>query len=62
MRFYNPTFLSRCPHCSSVDFRSVGVRNALERALYWLLRPQRCGLCGHHFFLLRWLVPVSETT
>lgn len=61
MRFPNQ-FLSRCPRCRSVDFRSVGVRNALESALYWLLRPQRCALCGRHFFLLRWMVPLGETS
>jgi len=36
-----------------VEFRSVGVRNAIEQAVHWLIRPYRCGLCGHHFFLLR---------
>jgi hypothetical protein len=44
-----------CSHCKSVDFRSVGTRNALERALHWLVKPYRCALCGHHFFLFRWL-------
>jgi hypothetical protein len=39
-----------------VDYRSVGVRNTLEAAFHWLLLPFRCGLCGRHFFLLRWLV------
>jgi hypothetical protein len=51
---------SRCPHCRSVDFRSVGARNGFERALLWLLLPKRCGLCGHHFFLLRWAAPAAE--
>lgn len=50
----------RCPHCGSADFRSVGVRNALERAINWLLRPHRCSLCGHHVFLFRWQVPQLE--
>jgi transposase-like protein len=53
-------FTARCPHCRSVDFRSVGVRNALEGVLHWLLQPYRCALCGKHFFLFRWLVPVGE--
>jgi hypothetical protein len=26
----------------------------MEKALFWLLQPYRCGLCGHHFFLFRW--------
>jgi hypothetical protein len=38
-----------------VDLRSVGVRNAIEQAIHWILRPYRCSLCGHHFFLFRWL-------
>jgi len=53
-------FNARCPHCKSIDFRSVGVRNAFEQALRWLLLPHRCGLCGQHFFLLKWLVPIGE--
>ena len=48
-------FTGRCPHCRSVDFRTVGTRNGFEAALLWLLRPQRCELCGRHFFLCRWL-------
>ena len=47
-------FCTRCPHCRSVDFRSVGVRNGLERALGWLLQPHRCSLCGRHVLLFRW--------
>jgi transposase-like protein len=43
-----------CPHCKSIEFRSVGVRNAIESAIYWLFQPYRCELCGHHFFLIRW--------
>ena len=52
-------FSMRCPHCKSVDFRSVGMRNGIERAIHWLLRPYRCGLCGHHFFLFRWMIPAE---
>jgi predicted Zn-ribbon and HTH transcriptional regulator len=51
MRNKNP---ARCPHCKSIDYRKVGARGALEEALQWLLRPFRCGLCGHHFYLLPW--------
>ena len=43
-----------CPHCKSIEFRSVGVRNAIESAIYWLFQPYRCERCGHHFFLIRW--------
>ena len=48
-------FLPSCPHCRSIEFRGVGARDALERALSWILLPYRCGLCGRHFFLFRWL-------
>jgi hypothetical protein len=48
-----------CPYCRSIDFRSVGIRNSVEAAIFWLLQPLRCSLCGHHFFLLRWQVPVG---
>ena len=51
----------QCPHCKSVDFRGVGMRNAMERALRWLLSPYRCSLCGRHFFLFRWLAPLEGT-
>ncbi len=54
-------FSMRCPHCKSVDFRGVGVRNVVEQALHWILWPYRCTLCGHHFFLLRWLAPIGGT-
>jgi hypothetical protein len=54
------TLSAQCPHCKSVDFRSVGVRNSIEKALQWIVVPYRCCLCGHHFFLFRWLIPVSE--
>lgn len=37
-------FSTRCAHCRSVDFRTLGVRNAIERALHWLLQPYRCSL------------------
>jgi len=47
-------FATRCPHCRSVDFRSVGVRNVVERYLAWLLQPHRCSLCGRHILLFRW--------
>lgn len=51
---------AHCPYCRSVDFRSVGLRNGVERALHWLVAPYRCGLCGKHFFLFRWVTPVEE--
>jgi DNA-directed RNA polymerase subunit RPC12/RpoP len=54
-------FSTRCPHCRSVDFRGVGVRNALEKAFHWIVFPYRCGLCGRRFFLFRWLAPIGET-
>jgi predicted Zn-ribbon and HTH transcriptional regulator len=50
---------TRCPHCKSIDFRNVGTRNTFERVFHWLLQPCRCGLCGHHFFLFRWQVPIG---
>ena len=52
---------AHCPHCKSIDFRSVDARNAIERAAYRLLRPYRCELCGQHFLLLRWLAPIQTT-
>jgi hypothetical protein len=55
MRSLFALFTGRCPHCRSVDFRAVGIRNGIEAALLLLLRPQRCELCGRHFFLCRWL-------
>src|ERR1700691_940535 len=54
-------FSTHCPHCRSVDFRGVGVRNVVEQAIHWILWPYRCTLCGHHFFLLRWLAPIGGT-
>ena len=32
-----------------------------ERAIHWLVVPYRCCLCGHHFFLFRWLAPIGGT-
>jgi hypothetical protein len=32
-------FSTRCPHCRSIDFTSVGARNTLEMAFQWLLQP-----------------------
>jgi DNA-directed RNA polymerase subunit RPC12/RpoP len=52
---------ARCPYCRSVDFRGVGVRNSIEKLVRFILIPYRCSLCGHHFFLLRWLAPVAGT-
>ena len=54
-------FAKRCPHCKSIDFRGVGVRNFLEHAFHWMLNPYRCDFCGHHFFLLRWRAPAEGT-
>jgi transposase-like protein len=54
-------FSAHCPHCKSVEFRGVGLRNAIESALAWLVSPYRCSLCGKHFFLLRWVSPVGGT-
>ena len=51
----------RCPHCRSVDFRVVGVRNFVEVAIHWFFLPYRCTLCGRHFFLFRWMVPGHGT-
>ena len=53
-------FHSSCPHCKSVDFRAVGVRNSFEKAINWIVQPYRCGLCGHHFFLPRWQAPLAD--
>jgi hypothetical protein len=55
-------FAARCPHCRSIDFRPVSARNSIERAFLWLLQPCRCGLCGHHFFLLRRHALIDGTT
>lgn len=51
----------QCPHCRSIEFRTVDVRNGFEKALQWLLQPCRCELCGHHFFLFRWLAVPAES-
>jgi len=56
-----PSLLSRtCPNCRSIEFRSVGAQNAIERAFLWLLQPYRCDLCGRHFYLYRWQAPIPE--
>jgi hypothetical protein len=54
-------FSNNCPHCRSIEFRGVGVRNTLENAFHWLLLPYRCSLCGHHFFLFRWQAALGGT-
>jgi hypothetical protein len=54
MRAFAGLFSRSCPYCRSIDFRKVGVRNSLEQAVYWLIQPYRCDLCGHHFFHVRW--------
>jgi hypothetical protein len=61
MRLVNAMFSRQCPHCRSIEFRTVGARNAAESALLWILVPHRCALCGHHFFLLRWQVLIGGT-
>jgi transposase-like protein len=52
---------TRCPYCKSIEFRGVGVRNAVEKAFSWIVSPYRCSLCGHHFFLFRWRAPIQGT-
>lgn len=54
-------FSARCPHCRSVEFRGVGVRNGVETLLRFILLPYRCSLCGRHFFLFRWRAPIAGT-
>ena len=54
-------FSTCCPHCGSIEFRSVGARNFFEGSVLWLLQPCRCSFCGHHFFLFRWQVPIGGT-
>ncbi len=54
-------FSASCPHCSSIEFRGVGVRNTLEGAFHFILHPYRCCFCGHHFFLFRWQAPLEGT-
>jgi len=54
-------FSEKCPYCRSIEFRGVGVRNAFEQALHWILLPYRCFLCGRHFFLFRGVAPVEGT-
>lgn len=48
-----------CPTCQSIDFWAVEPDGAMERALGWLLRTVRCGLCGHQFYLLIWPKPLA---
>jgi hypothetical protein len=55
-------FSTSCPHCRSIEFRSVGATNFIESAFRWLAQPCRCSFCGHHFFLFRWLVPAAGAT
>jgi transposase-like protein len=55
-------FSKRCPHCKSIDFRIADARNTLETVLQRLLQPYWCSLCGRHFFLFRWQVPIEGTT
>ena len=61
-RFGLSLFSTGCPYCRSIDFRSVDIRNALERAFLWLTHPYRCELCGRHFFLFRWQTPMANAT
>lgn len=53
-------FSSRCPFCRSIDFRSVGALTAIESALFRLLQPCHCELCGRRFHLWRWQTPVTD--
>lgn len=57
LRLVKSLFSTHCPHCGSIEFRSVGVRNLLERSVFWLLQPCRCDFCGRHYFLFRWQLP-----
>lgn len=52
---------SRCPRCRSIDLRTVGTQNALERTFQCLVQPCRCCLCGRHFYLIRRLAHTGET-
>ena len=54
-------FSTRCPHCRSIEFRTVGARGVLEQAFLWLLQPYRCELCGHGFLLFRWPGPAKAS-
>ena len=54
-------FSNRCPRCKSIDFRTVGTQNTLERTFQWLVQPCRCCLCGRHFYLIRRLARIGET-
>lgn len=59
LRALKSLFSTRCPHCGSIEYRSVGVRNVLEQAFLWLMQPCRCDFCGRHYFLFRWQLPIS---
>jgi hypothetical protein len=50
-----------CPHCKSVAFWGVGIRNSVEGFVYRWLFPYRCCLCGRHFFLFRGQAPLAGT-
>jgi transposase-like protein len=56
-RIFSPT----CPHCKSIEFRGVGIRNATEAFFAKWLYPYRCSLCGRHFFLFRGQAPQAGT-
>lgn len=58
----NAMLTATCPHCRSIEFRSVGTQSVVEKAFLWLLQPCRCDFCGHHFFIFRWQVPLGGTT
>jgi hypothetical protein len=53
-------FVSHCPHCRSINFRHVDIRNVFEEAFQWIMQPCRCELCGRHFFLFRWHLLAAE--
>jgi hypothetical protein len=53
-------FASCCPFCKSIDFRCVAAQNGFERAFRWLFQTYRCGLCGHHFCLMRRSVAIGD--
>lgn len=47
-------FSSHCPHCKSIEYRRVGIRNLVEQLFAGILWPCRCELCGRHFLMFRW--------
>lgn len=61
LRLVKHFFSTDCPHCGSIEYRNVGVRNFLEQAVFWLLQPCRCDFCGRHYYLFRWQLPVGRT-